>query len=92
MNCRWNRKTDKEGLKNLINVMFPIYCFYLVDRGTNLTSVEYRRNFIPILKSGILDEETLYFVKNNIEQIELDLNIPKEESIINEIFKNGDNK
>lgn len=85
MNLHWTRKTDKNGLKNLVNIMLPIYCMYLYDRGPHLTSVEYERNLVPILKSGIIEEETLSFVKYYIEMIELGLKIEPEDSILEKI-------
>ena len=87
MNMRWTRKTDEEGLKNLVNVMLPIYCMYLRDRGPNLTAVEYERNLIPILKSGIIEEETLDFIKYEVEMIEHDLKIELENSVLEKIKK-----
>lgn len=87
MKCNWNKKTDEEGLKDLINTMFPIYLYYLRDRGYNLTCVEYQRNLVPIIKSGIIKEELLEDLKWYIETIEEELNISKEDSILNKIKK-----
>lgn len=85
MNCKWNRKTDEEGLKNLINTMFPIYIYYLKDRGYNLTCIEYQRNLIPILKSGIITEELIEDLSWYIKTIEEELNISEEDSILNKL-------
>ncbi len=85
MKMRWTRKTDEEGLKNLVNVLLPIYCMYLRDRGPNLTSVEYERNLVSILKSGIIEDETLDFIKYEVEAIEHDLKIESENSILEKI-------
>ena len=87
MKMKWTRKTDEEGLKNLVNVMLPIYCMYLRDRGPNLTSVEYERNLVPILKSGIIEDETLDFIKYEVEAIEHDLKIESKNSILEKIKK-----
>lgn len=87
MKCNWNKKTDEEGLKDLINTMFPIYLYYLRDRGYNLTCVEYQRNLVPIIKSGIIKEELLEDLKWYIETIEEELNISEEDSILNKIKK-----
>lgn len=85
MKCNWNKKTDEEGLKDLINTMFPIYLYYLRDRGYNLTCVEYQRNLVPIIKSGIIKEELLEDLKWYIETIEEELNISEENSILNKL-------
>lgn len=87
MNCMWNKKTDKDGLKDLINVMFPIYIYYLKNRGVNLTCVEYKRNLIPILKSGIIEKNLIKELKWDIECIERDLNISEEDSILSQLKK-----
>lgn len=87
MKCYWeNNPNDKlESAIRLCNVMFPLYLRYCRDRGTNLTSVEYTRNIVPILLSGIIDYETIKFCELEIEAIERDLKI--ENSILNKIFK-----
>lgn len=85
MNCKWNKKTDEEGLKNLINTMFPIYIYYLKDRGYNLTCIEYQRNLVPILKSGIITKELIEDLSWHIRTIEEELNIPEENSILNKL-------
>lgn len=87
MNCQWNRKTDEKGLKNLINTMFPIYLYYLKDRGKNLTCVEYKRNLVPILKSGIITEELIDDLSWYIQTIEEELNISEEDSILKQLQK-----
>ena len=87
MKCNWNKKTDEEGLKDLINTMFPIYLYYLRDRGYNLTCVEYQRNLIPMLKSGIIKEDLIEDLNWYIKSIEEELNISEEDSILNELKK-----
>lgn len=87
MKCNWNKKTDEEGLKDLINTMFPIYLYYLKDRGYNLTCIEYQRNLVPMLKSGIIIEELIEELSWDIKSIEEELNISEEDSILNKIKK-----
>lgn len=86
MNCKWiNDPSDelKSSLR-MCNVLFPAYIRYCRGRGTNLTTVEYKRNIVPMLLSGMIDRETIEFCKLEIEMIEKDLGI--ENSILKEVL------
>lgn len=83
MNFNWSKKKDKKGLKELINIMFVLYVYYIHHRGRNLAIVEYFRNLAPMVKSGIITEETLNFVSFDIQQIEKMVHVKEEESILN---------
>ena len=86
MNCKWiNDPSDelKISLK-MCNVLFPSYIRYCRSRGINLTTVEYKRNIVPMLLSGMIDQETIQFCKIDIEMIEKDLGI--ESSILKEVL------
>lgn len=75
MKLKWSRKTDEEGMKELINILFCGYIGYVRERGYNLSSVEYERNILPIINSGLLEEETLNFTKYDLENIKEELRL-----------------
>lgn len=86
MQCKWINDPNDE-LKSAVrmcNILFPAYIRYCRDRGTNLTMVEYKRNIVPILLSGMIDREIIEFCKLEIEIIEGDLGINN--SILKEVL------
>lgn len=86
MNCKWiNDPSDElKSALSMCNILFPAYIRYCRGRGVNLTTVEYKRNIVPILLSGMIDRETIEFCKLEIEKIEEDLGISN--SILKEVL------